>query len=148
MSDFDSFETTALDALLAGDHPVLEQLRRQRIASTVRDRETTDFGRFTDFWVDDGAAPIEVTDRFAIDDVYARIAGVEDEVALLLHVVRGRIKSLEAFMPRPGWPEAPAIEELWYVIPDRGEAGQLVRASARHPDFALRGLGPRDDDDN
>ncbi|HKK70839.1 MAG TPA: hypothetical protein VKA86_06455 [Candidatus Krumholzibacteria bacterium] len=144
-SALDAFERTAVDALLAGDHPVLERLRSQMATASVRDREQGEFGRFTDLWVE--ADPIDVQDRFAIDDVYARVRGVEDEVALLLHVVRGRLKTLEAFVPRPVWPDEPELVETWYVAPDVEEAGQLHRGAERTLTFALRGLTtPREDD--
>jgi hypothetical protein len=144
-SALDTFERTAVAALLEGDHPVLEHLRSQMAEATVRDREQGEFGRFTDLWVD--AEPIDVDDRFAIDDVYGRVIGVDDEVALLLHVVRGRLKTLEAFVPRPIWPERPELVETWYVAPDSEDAGQLHRIPGRSLDFALRGLTvPRDED--
>ena len=144
-SALDTFERTAVAALLEGEHPVLEQLRSQMAEATVRDREQGEFGRFTDLWVD--AEPIDVDDRFGIDDVYGRVVGVDDEVALLLHVVRGRLKTLEALVPRPIWPERPQLVETWHVAPDSEDAGQLHRISGRSLDFALRGLtAPRDED--
>lgn len=143
----DDFERTVLDALLEGDHPVLEQLRAQAAIARVRARERSEFGQFTDLWIEDDVEPIDFADRFAIDDHYARIEGVDEEAALLLHVVRGRLKTLEAFVPRPLWPKAATLVELWPVGPDPDDAGQLHRAASRELGFALRGLdAPREID--
>jgi len=142
----DVFERAVLDTLLGGDHPVLEQLRAQAAVARVRARESSEFGQFTDLWIDD-VDPIDFPDRFAIDDHYARVEGVEDDVALLLHVVRGRLKTIEAFVPRPNWPSSSNMVEIWPVVPDSDDAGQLHRAGERDLVFALRGLeSPRDVD--
>ena len=145
----DPLERAVIEALLAGDHPVLAQLRTQLAGATVRDRERGDYGQFTDLWIPDDAAPIAMTERFALDDVFARVEGCDEEAGFLLHVVRGRLKTLEAFVSRPHWPEAPTLVEHWYVAPhpDPDEAGQLTRVQRRDLDFALRGLLPREEED-
>lgn len=141
----DDFERNVLRVLLEGDHPVLEQLRAQAAVAGVRSRERSEFGQFTDLWVD--ADPIDFDERFAIDDHYARIAGVDEDVALLVHVVRGRLKTIEAFVARPPWPETVEANEIWPVVPDPDDAGQLHRTDARDLAHALRGLTASRDDD-
>lgn len=138
----DAFERTVIDRLLTGDHVALAHLRAQVRIATVRNRERNQYGQFTDLWVPDVVSPLEVADRFALDDLYGRIDGCEEEAAFLLHVVRGRVKTLEAFVPRPQWPEHPTLREHWYVAPDPDPeaAGQLVRVAERDLGFALRGL--------
>lgn len=136
----DPFEQAALEALLSGSHPALDTLRSQLAAASVRDREVQASGRFTDFWVEDGAPALDIPHRFSIDDVRARVAGCGEEVACLLHVVRGRIKTLEAFVLDDALPPEPTVEEVWYVAPDPADAGQVRRVDARDPGYALRGL--------
>ena len=143
----DAFERTMLDTLLAGEHPALEALRAQAAVAAVRARERSEFGQFTDLWIDDTVPPIDFPDRFAIDDHYARVEGTDEEVALLLHVVRGRLKTLEAFVARPPWPDAATLVELWPVAPDPDQAGQLRRVPTRDLDFAVRGLTATREDD-
>ena len=143
----ESFEQLVIEALLRGADPVLERLREQVAVATVRDRERNEYGQFTDFWVPDTAAPIAMTDRFALDDVYGTVQGCAEEVGFLLHVVRGRVKTLEAFVARPSWPAHPELVDHWYVSPDPDpeSGGQVRRVEQRDLDFALRGSEERDE---
>lgn len=145
----DPFERSVIGALLQGADPFLDHLRGQVASATVRDREHNDYGQFTDLWVPDGVTPIEVTDRFALDDLYGTVQGCTEEVGFLLHIVRGRVKTLEAFVSRPGWPQNPQLVEHWYVSPDPDpeSGGQVRRVEERDLDFALRGTGERDEED-
>lgn len=145
----DGFELAVIGALLQGADPVLDHLRGQVAVASVRDRERNDYGQFTDLWVPDSVTPIQMTDRFALDDLYGTVKGCTEEVGFLLHIVRGRVKTLEAFVSRPGWPEQPELVESWYVSPDPDPetGGQVRRVDERDLDFALRGTGERDDED-
>jgi hypothetical protein len=133
-------EKTALATLLAGDHPALATLRRQLERTRVRGREQHECGQFTDLWVEDDAEALDVAHRFAIDDVYGSVDGLQEETALLLHVVRGRLKTLEAFVVEGPWPERPRLTRTWYVVPHTEDAGQLRPVEARNLDHAVRGL--------
>ena len=136
-----SFEGQLLDILLTGDDPVLEQLRAQLTDARVRDQEVSEFGVWIDLWVEDSAVALEVDHRFAIDDVFGRVEGVEGEVGFQLHVVRGRIRTIEAWVSEQGWPDEPKLVETWYVAHDQDpEAAELVRVDERDLGFAVRGF--------
>jgi hypothetical protein len=137
-----------LTALLDGSHPALAHLRRQLEWTRVRHREPTGYGRFTDFWVDDQAGALDVHHRFSIDDVYGQVAGMESDTAFLLHIVRGRLKTLEAFAVGEAWPEPPVLRRTWYVAPDPADAGQLHPVDHRDLTFALRGLTAAEGDED
>ena len=137
----EGFPGAVLEVLLRGAHPVLAALRDQSAAASVRTIESSELGVWIDLWVEESAQPLEVEHRFAIDDVFGRVAGVEDEVGFQLHVVRGRIKTIEAWVSEPGWPEEPELLETWYVAHDPDpEVAELIRVEARDIEFAVRGI--------
>ena len=139
MIDPASFAGTALAALLAGEHPVLRALARQAGGANIRGVEDSESGTWIDLWVPDDIPPLDVDHRFAIDDVFGRVTGVAGDVGLQLHVVRGRIRTLEAWSDSAGWPTEPLLETTWYVVWDAAEAS-LVRVEARDEEFAVRGV--------
>ena len=141
------FAGQLLDTLLSGDDPVLDQLRAQLARARIREEQASEYGVWIDFWIDDSAEPLAIDHRFAIDDVFGRVGGVDCEAGFQLHIVRGRIKTLEAWISEPGWPETPVLLETWYVAPDPDpEAAELVRVRDRDLDFAVRGVeaGPEE----
>ena len=139
----DGFPGAALKVLLRGGHPVLAALRNQSAAASVRAIETSELGVWIDLWVDDQAEPLDVGHRFAIDDVYGRVEGYPGEVGFQLHVVRGRLKTIEAWVSEPGWPEEPALLDTWYVAHDPDpEVAELIRVEERDLEFAVRGIHP------
>jgi hypothetical protein len=136
-----SFVGQLLDVLLSGDDPVLGRLRTQLALARIREEQASDYGVWIDLWIDDSAAPLEISHRFAIDDVFGRVEGVEGETGFQLHIVRGRIKTVEAWVSEPGWPSAPRLLETWYVAPDADpRVAELVRVSERNLAFAVRGV--------
>lgn len=136
-----SFAGQLLEVLLAGDDPVLTQLRAQVAEARVREEEVSEFGVWIDLWVEDSVAALDVSHRFAIDDVFGRVEGVDSETGFQLHVVRGRIKTIEAWVSEPGWPDEPRLLETWYVAHDEDpEAAELVPVDTRDLEFAVRGV--------
>ena len=136
-----SFAGQLLDTLLSGDHPVLARLRAQLALARIRDEQASEYGVWIDLWIDDSAKPLEIDHRFAIDDVFGRVEEVDGEAGFQLHIVRGRIKTLEAWVSEPGWPGAPRLLEAWYAAPDEDpEMAELVRVGERDLGFALRGV--------
>lgn len=135
------FAGEVLEQMLDGDHPVLEALRAQVATAEVRSAETSEFGTLIDLWVSDDAAQLDVEHRFAIDDLFGRVEDVEGEVGFQLHVVRGRLKTIEAWVSSPGWPSEPALVESWYVAYDPDpEVAEFVRVAERDLEFAVRGI--------
>ena len=139
MIDPASFAGTALAALLEGEHPVLRALRRQAGGANIRAVEGSEIGLWIDLWVPDALPALEVDHRFAIDDVFGRVTGVEEDAGLQLHVVRGRIKTVEAWVSTPVWPDEPVLESTWYVVWDPA-AAEPVRVDRRDEAYAVRGI--------
>ena len=145
----EGFAGEVLTRLLDGDHPVLAALRAQVGSAEQRSVEASEFGTLIDLWVSDDASRLDVEHRFAIDDLFGRVEGVEGEVGFQLHVVRGRLKTVEAWVSESGWPDEPELTESWYVAYDPDpEAAEFVRVAERDVDFAVRGIhgDPTDDD--
>jgi hypothetical protein len=71
-SKLNAFEWRVLDMLLAGDHPVLVQLRKQCAAASVVARRFTGVGFFVDISVDQHLAePVIGRRSFRFGDIYA-----------------------------------------------------------------------------
>ena len=109
----EEFERTVIDGLLAGDDPLLETLREQYAASTVRDREMTSRGFVTRFDVP-AAAPAIDRKLLHLDDLQIELEGVTTPVDTSLHVMNGRLRSLECFVYEGAFPASPAIKSAWY----------------------------------
>ena len=141
------FEREILQRFLQGEDPILDILRTQLFTAKVRQREVTETGFFTDLWIDDAAPVVERANRFALDDVFGEIEGVDESVCFLLHVHRGRLRTLEGFLLGAPWPSHPRLLRAWYVHPDPAQAGLLVECPTRNLDFALRGAASGPDGD-
>lgn len=109
----EEFERQVIAGLLAGDHPLLAALRAQYAAASVRDREVNTRGFVTRF---DVPASTPAIDRrlLHLDDLQIELDGVKTPVDASLHVLNGRIKSLECFVYDGAFPESPSIQAAWY----------------------------------
>lgn len=109
----EQFERQVMAALLAGDDPLLEALRAQYAAATVRDREVTAAGFVTRFDVPDSAPEID-RKLLHLDDLQVQLAGAATPADPSVHVYNGRLKSLECFVYDGTFPESPEIQSAWY----------------------------------
>ena len=109
----EEFERQVMAALLAGDDPLLDALRRQYEVATVRDRETTATGFVTRFEVPAGAAPIE-RKLLHLDDLQVELEGAKSPADTSVHVHNGRLRSLECFVYDGAFPSEPSITAAWY----------------------------------
>jgi hypothetical protein len=109
----EEFEREVIAGLLAGDDPMLETLREQYAASTVRDREMTSRGFVTRFDVP-SAAPAIDRKLLHLDDLQIELEGLGTPVDTSLHVLNGRLRSLECFVYDGAFPSSPAIKAAWY----------------------------------
>ena len=135
------FAGEVLSLLLDGDHPVLDSLRGQTAEAKVRSEESSEYGMLIDLWVEDSAGALDIEHRFAIDDLFGSVDGVDGEVGFQLHIVRGRLKTIEAWVSSPGWPDEPSLVESWYVAHDPDPTvAELVRVDERDLEFAVRGI--------
>ena len=114
----EEFEVQVMTALLAGDDPVLEALRRQYAASTVSGREKTATGFITRFDVPQGVPPIE-RKLLHLDDLQLQLAGTATPADASVRVHNGRLRSLECFVYDGAFPESPVIEAAWYYGTER-----------------------------
>ena len=100
-------ERAAIDALLAGEHPVLAALREQSEDCRFKRREPTGVGIFTYVDVDRRRhAPASNRPRIVLSDVNAELPGLAHGAGFLLFVVDGYIDNLEACTYGETWPEA------------------------------------------
>jgi len=109
----EDFEREVIAALLAGDDPLLDALRRQYAASNVRAREVTPRGFVTRFDVEPPAQPVD-RKLLHLDDLQIELEGVKSPVDASLHVLNGRLRSLECFVYDGTFPESPVIRSAWY----------------------------------
>ena len=102
-----------MQALLAGDDPLLETLRSQYEVATVRDREITPTGFVTRF---DVPASAQAIDRklMHLDDLQVELEGAKTPVDTALNVYSGRLRSLECSVYDGAFPESPVIKAAWY----------------------------------
>jgi hypothetical protein len=109
----EEFEQQVMAGLLAGDDPLLNTLRAQYAAATVRDRERTASGFVTRFEVPADAPTVE-RKLLHLDDLQVELEGTSTPVDASVHVHNGRLRSLECFVYDGAFPEAPVIRSAWY----------------------------------
>lgn len=114
----EEFEKQIMNALLAGDDPLLDALRAQYAVATVRDRERTATGFVTRFEVPESAAPIE-RKLMHLDDLQVELEGATTPAETSVHVHNGRLRSLECFVYEGAFPESPQIRAAWYYGTER-----------------------------
>jgi hypothetical protein len=120
LSDLEPLETAVLEKLLAGDHPALAALRQQLAGLTVRRREKTGAGFFTEFSVAETAARAPVpSGRFRFGDVQATIRGLRQGAGFLLYVDGGLLSMLEGYSYEEPWPEEIEEFSVGYLDPSR-----------------------------
>lgn len=97
------FEEAVLEKLLAGDHPVLVQLRAQAATARLVSRENTGVGFYCTFETLPDVPLVTPTD-FELGDVDATIEGLEHGAGFLLFVRGGRMTVLEGYSYEEPWP--------------------------------------------
>lgn len=122
-----SLESSVLEALLAGDHPVLVALRAQVPHLSVKNREVSRAGCFTEFALSDGApaAPTR-SERLVFGDVQAMIYGLTLGAGFVLYVNNGFIDLLEGYTFDEPWPENLERFTLVYTDPSRKKVLALL----------------------
>jgi glyoxylase-like metal-dependent hydrolase (beta-lactamase superfamily II) len=117
----DQFERQIMSALLAGDDPILETLRQQYAAATVRGRESKPSGFSTYFDVPSSVPPID-RKLLHLDDLQVELAGAATPADTSVHVENGRLRSLECFVYDGAFPESPEIRAAWYYGTEKFDA--------------------------
>lgn len=118
--DLTTLERGVLEKLLAGEHPVLEALRRQLGGCRVESRELTGYGFFTELEVDRTLpAAATSTDKLRIGDVNAKISGLDHGAGFVLFVNAGYLDMLEGYSYDEPWPESAGEFALSYEAEPR-----------------------------
>lgn len=113
-------ETTVLDKLCDGDHPLLIALRRQLPHIEVRRREFTGTGFYAEFDVAEEAEPAPVgKERLVFGDVEASVDGLQYGAGFLLYVDNGLLRMLEGYSYEEPWPERVTNFTLRFSDPKR-----------------------------
>ena len=130
----EEFERAVMSGLLAGNDPLLETLREQYAAASVRDRERTTTGFVTRFEIPPSAPPID-RKLLHLDDLQVQLEGAASPADTSVHVHNGRLRSLECFVYDGTFPSEPAIQAAWYY------------GTARYPGITPELLAERDVED-
>jgi len=110
-------EHAVLEKLLAGEHPLLAQLRKQLAKCRVTKRELTGHGFFADLDVGD---VLPVTDTKVIfGDVIAEIEGMQHGAGFVLFIEHGRLSMLEGYGYDDPWPKTISSYTLKYDTGDK-----------------------------
>jgi hypothetical protein len=109
----EAFEHDLMSALLAGDDPLLEALRAQYAAATVKDREIAPSGFVAHFDVPSSAVPIP--NRFLhLDDLQVDLEGARTPAEASVEVKNGRLRELRCYVYDGDFPAVPVITAAWY----------------------------------
>ena len=114
----DELEQQVMKALLAGDDPLMETLRKQYASAVVRDGEVSAGGFVTRFEIPEGV-PLIDRKLLHLDDLQIELEGLEAPADTSLHVHNGRLRSLECFVYDGVLPEAPVIRAAWFYGTER-----------------------------
>ena len=127
--DIEDFEKQVMTALLAGDDPLLDILREQYTVSSVRDREVRPNGFVTRFDIPPDAPAIS-RKLLHLDDLQVEIEGANTPVDTSLHILNGKLRSLECFVYDGIFPSEPVVKAAWYYGTERfpGMTAQLLDA--------------------
>lgn len=113
MSKLEEFERQIMNALLAGDDPLLASLRKQYETATVRDREMNANGFITRFELPATVVPVD-RKLLHLDDLQVEVAGATTPVETAVNVHNGRLRSLECSVYQGAFPQEPVITAAWY----------------------------------
>lgn len=111
-SGLTALESAVLSGLLEGDLSVLSVLRAQVEHATVRRREWTGVGFWTDLDVPSSIPRLTRTERFQVTGVYGRHPALEAGVGFALDVSDGVVRSLEGYTYEEAWPKDADLIEL------------------------------------
>jgi len=99
------FETEAISTLIAGDHPVLGNLRAQLGVCRVSKREFTRVGFFTTLELPDATVPAPLAHRIVLADAVVEMGGLAHGAGIVLFVEGGLLDVLEGFAYDEPWPD-------------------------------------------
>jgi hypothetical protein len=130
-------ETTVMDMLLAGEHPMLAVLRDQLAVAEIADREFSGVGFFLNFRIP-ASSPRVDQGRLVIGDVYAKLTGLEHDAGFLLFVRDGALDTLECFIVDGRWPTDPELVRAYYVRREGSVSSALIETNIRDLETAFK----------
>jgi hypothetical protein len=125
--DFTPLENATISWLLAGDDPVLENLRSQFASSYVQEREFTGVGAFVTLSVPASAPKVDPP-RLRIGDVALEVEGVKNGAGVVLFVNDGLLDLLEIYTYDDIWPEDAKLISINYVAQSFPSSKRDLRA--------------------
>lgn len=128
------FERAVLDAFLAGEEPLLAQLRAQAAACSVAARRHGGVGSFIELHVP-GSAERVSPPAMTMGDVDVQVAGLSRGATAMLFVRHGALVLLEFVSNEGDWPVDPVLTGLRYIRYQPAPAGgyTLIPVDARDP---------------
>lgn len=114
MEGLNKFESAVLEKLLAGDHPLLVELRSQAEKVRLASREYTGAGFYCTFEAPPDVPLLTQHMDFHLGDVDAKIGGLEHGAGFVVFVRGGRLDTLEGYSYDEPWPEVISDFELSY----------------------------------
>lgn len=120
--NLNEIENLVLNKMLEGDHPSLAVLRDQAIGASVKTREMTGTGFFTEFKLSPNAKPLPaLSGKIKIGDVLATAKGLRGGMGFILDINNGFIELLEGYTYDEPWPDQLDEVCLYYENPTRDE---------------------------
>ena len=114
MKKLTDLERRVLEMLLNGGHPLLTLLRRQVEHASVKSRQLTGVGFFTDFKIPEKLR-ITGSPSFQLTDVIGSAKNVKEGVGFVLFVTDGLLSMLEGYTYNEPWPTELQSLELMYL---------------------------------
>jgi len=136
------WERKVVEALLAGDDPILETLRNQWAGAEVSARKYTGVGFFVDFIVSPTAKRVALPD-FNLTDIMLFVKGAVFGALVILSVQSGVIKLLEVCThDEENFPEHPEAVSIRYFNRKPGTSNELVLSDKRDLEFPRNNWTP------
>jgi hypothetical protein len=130
-------DQTLMDALLAGEDPMLQALRDQYAKAVISGHDFTGVGFFTHFAVRPDVP--RVTPRnFDIGDISLDIAGVDSGAMANLAIREGVIDYLEVITYAGDWPENPVLHSISYQSYEPGAPSIFMSSRTRNLDVVRK----------
>jgi hypothetical protein len=115
---FTPLEAAVLEKLVAGNHPILEGLRKQLLSASARDREMTGAGFYLDISMTTEAPPVRAP-RFRINDVAADLENAPLGAVFNVLIKDGFLSLLEGAAIDDSWPDDPGSFRVMYFGGDQ-----------------------------
>jgi hypothetical protein len=128
-------ESFVLQTLLAGDHPILAQLREQATDVVVKSRNHTTVGEYVDLAIASRHVAVQPP-NIVLGDIDIEVEGVKHGVATLLFVIDGKLNFIEFATAADTWPENPVINGVKYFREVETAPGSYSLEPVLHRDSA------------